>query len=123
MVLQTQATRMNHSPTKPTFAPKEVVRISSPEPTMLPIRMKLGPRNLSVPRKVVGGSRTASGGRAYGLYSAGDSDKTGSPERDSIAPGSVRSPPPPPPQSGLGHLRRRSQSRAMIPTPAAGRVT
>lgn len=41
---------------KPALAPKAVVAINSPDPTMAADKIKPGPKCFSLPRKVVGGA-------------------------------------------------------------------
>src|SRR5690349_21078518 len=59
MLLPQQLSSTHHSITKPTDAPSVVVKISSPDPTTEPTRMKLGPRCRSVARRPEGGSSGA----------------------------------------------------------------
>ncbi len=58
-ILTRQLTRITQRVTKPALAPRDVVAISSPEPTTDAERMKPGPRNFSFSLNLKGDSRTA----------------------------------------------------------------
>ncbi len=58
-----QLTMMTQKVINPARAPRVVVAINSPLPTIDADKIKLGPRNRSCPRKAVGGSLIISGGR------------------------------------------------------------
>jgi hypothetical protein len=62
----TQLSRINHNATNPALAPRVVVAISSPDPTMEADRMNPGPRNLIFSEIFSGGSRTESFVNMYG---------------------------------------------------------
>ena len=59
--LMKQLNRITHRATKPACAPKVVVAISSPEPTIDAQRIMPGPMRRRIARKVDGGVSTSSG--------------------------------------------------------------
>ena len=64
MIFKAQLKMMVHRVTKPAWAPRAVVAINSPEPTMEAVTMIPGPMYFSLPMNVVGGSFILSDAKA-----------------------------------------------------------